>query len=135
MEAPMPATLSQLLAHPEFGLSAITPATVGDRDAPLSWAHSSELADPTPFLSPGQILLVTRVPEDVEPYVARLVTHGIAGLGFGTEVVCDGPPEALVEACTRGGLALFAVPYRTPFIAIARFVADRVAADAYARNI
>lgn len=130
----MPATLAQLLARPELGLRLLTPAGVGDLDAPIAWAHSSELPDPTPFLSPGQLLLVTGTPDEVEPYVGRLVEHGIAGLGFGTEVVRAGTPEPLVEACARLGLPLFEVPYRTPFIAIARFVAERVAADAYARN-
>ncbi|TDQ02473.1 MULTISPECIES: PucR family transcriptional regulator [unclassified Leifsonia] len=130
----MPATLTQLLARGELGLRLLTPAGVGDPDASLAWAHSSDLPDPTPFLSRGQVLLVTEPPEDAEPYVGRLAEHGIAALGFGTEVVRDGAPAALVEACTRHGLPLFEVPYRTPFIAIARFVADRVAADAYARS-
>ncbi|MCI0157514.1 PucR family transcriptional regulator [Leifsonia shinshuensis] len=129
----MPATLAQLLARPELGLRLLTPADVGDLDAPLSWAHSSDLPDPTPFLSPGQVLLVTGTPDDVDPYVTRLVSHGIAGLGFGTEVV-RATPGPLIDACARLGLPLFEVPYRTPFIAVARFVADRVAADAYARN-
>lgn len=130
----MPATLTQLLARVELGLRLLTPHGVGDPDAPLAWAHSSDLPDPTPFLSPGQVLLVTEPPEDPEAYVARLSAHGIAALGFGTEVVRAGTPESLVEACARHGLPLFEVPYRTPFIAIARFVADRVAADAYARS-
>jgi purine catabolism regulator len=130
----MPATLSQLLARPELDLTLLTPPRTGDLETPVTWAHSSELPDPTPFLSPGQVLLITGAPDDVEPYVARLAEHGVAGLGFGTEVVRAGTPEALVEACTRHGLPLFEVPYRTPFIAIARFVADRVAADAYARS-
>lgn len=129
----MPATLAQLVARPELGLRLLTPTVVGDLGTPLSWAHSSDLPDPTPFLSPGHVLLVTATPDDIDPYVARLVSHGIAGLGFGTAVVRD-TPEPLVEACARHGLPLFEVPYRTPFIAVARFVADRVAADAYARN-
>lgn len=130
----MPATLAQLLARPELDLTLLTPPGVGDPETPVPWAHSSELADPTPFLSPGHVLLITGTPDDVDAYVARLAEHGVAGLGFGTEVVRAGTPEALLEACTRHGLPLFEVPYRTPFIAIARFVADRVAADAYARN-
>jgi purine catabolism regulator len=130
----MPATLAQLLARPDLGLRLLTPAGPEALGRAIPWVHSSELADPTPFLSDGQVLLVTGTPDDVEPYVSRLVEHGIAGLGFGTEVVRDGTPDALVDACTRFGLPLFEVPYRTPFIAIARFVADRVAADAYARS-
>jgi purine catabolism regulator len=130
----VPATLTQLLARTELGLRLLTPAGPDALDRPIPWAHSSELADPTPFLSEGQVLLVTGTPDDVDPYVARLVAHGITALGFGTEVVRDGTPDALVEACIRQGLPLFEVPYRTPFIAIARFIADRVAADAYARS-
>lgn len=130
----MPATVAQLLARPDLGLRLLTPNVSAALDARIHWAHSSDLEDPTPFLAPGQVLLVTRAPDEVEPYVSRLVEHGIAGLGFGTEVVRAGTPDTLVEACTRLGLPLFEVPYRTPFIAIARFVAERVAADTYARN-
>lgn len=130
----MPATLAQLLARPELDLTLLTPPGLGDPETPVTWAHSSDLPDPTPFLAPGQVLLITGTPDDVDPYVARLAAHGVSGLGFGTEVVRAGTPEALVEACARHGLPLFEVPYRTPFIAIARFVADRVAADAYARS-
>ncbi|MFF1571117.1 PucR family transcriptional regulator [Leifsonia sp. NPDC058292] len=130
----MPATLAHLLARPELGLRLLTSPGTGSLDRPIPWVHSSELADPTPFLSEGQVLLVTGTPDDVEPYVERLVAHGIAGLGFGTDVVRDGTPDALADACERHGLPLFEVPYRTPFIAITRFVADSVAADAYARS-
>ncbi|MFF1635554.1 PucR family transcriptional regulator [Leifsonia sp. NPDC058248] len=130
----MPASLAQLLARPELALRLLAPVPEEALSRAIPWVHSSELADPTPFLSEGHVLLVTGAPDDVDPYVARLVAHGIAGLGFGTEVVRDGTPDALVEACRRHGLPLFEVPYRTPFIAIARFVADRVAADTYARN-
>jgi purine catabolism regulator len=132
--AAVPATLAHLLARPELGLRLLTSPTPEALDRAIPWVHSSELADPTPFLSAGQVLLVTGAPDDVNAYVSRLVEHGIAGLGFGTEVVRDGTPDALVDACARLGLPLFEVPYRTPFIAIARFVADRVAADAYARS-
>jgi len=130
----MPATLAQLLARPELDLTLLTDPGVGDPETLVPWAHSSELPDPTPFLSPGQVLLITKAPDEIDAYVARLAEHGVAALGFGTEVVRAGTPDALLEACTRHGLPLFEVPYRTPFIAIARFIADRVAADAYARS-
>lgn len=130
----MPATLNQLLARPDLGLRLLTPSQPAALEAGIPWAHSSDLEDPTPFLSPGQVLLITRAPDDAAPYVSRLIEHGITGLGFGTEVVRAGTPDALVDACARSGLPLFEVPYRTPFIAIARYVAERVADDTYARN-
>ena len=43
-------------------------------------------------------------------------------------------PDDLVAACERTGLPLFEVPYRTPFLAIARACADANAAHAFARR-
>lgn len=130
----MPATLAQLLALGELHLGLLTPPQTGTLDSPIEWAHSSDLVDPTPFLSPGHLLLTTATPDDADDYVSRLVAHGVIGLGFGTEVTQSGTPDSLIDACIRHGLALVEVPYHTPFIAIARFVADRVADDAYART-
>ena len=135
-------TLATLLRRPELALtlvSDIDALPVGALDRGVQWAHSTDLADPTPFLVDDQVLLTTGTqfgdsPTDADAYVARLVDRGVVGLGFGTEVVRDGTPAALVDACRRHGLPLFEVPYRVPFIAIARVTADLIAADAYARH-
>lgn len=141
-------TIRALLALPELRLrlaSDLAALEPGALDAPLRWVHSSDLADPTPFLADDLLLLTTgtqfvtedRDEDDPAPYrdyVARLRTHGVRGLGFGTEVVRSGIPPALVEACRAEGLPLFEVPYRTPFIAIARANAEAVAARAFSRR-
>jgi len=80
----MPATLTQLLARPELGLRLLTPPTVGDLDAPLAWAHSSDLPDPTPFLAAGQVLLVTQPYGAINDFEAGLVERGIAAVGWQT---------------------------------------------------
>lgn len=111
-------------------------------DRPVRWVHSSDLADPTPFLSEGLVLLTTGTqfqgaPDDAElyrAYVARLAARGVVGLGFGTEVVRAGIPPALVDACRGTRMPLFEVPYRTPFIAVARANAEAIAAQTYARR-
>ncbi|CAN7385620.1 PucR family transcriptional regulator ligand-binding domain-containing protein [Microbacterium sp. LjRoot45] len=110
-------------------------------DAPLRWVHSSDLLDPTPFLADDLLLLTTGTqfapdaPRDtVTAYVSRLRTRGVRGLGFGTEVVRDGIPTHLIEACAAHGIPLFEVPYRTPFIAVARANAEAIAAQSYARR-
>ena len=69
-----------------------------------------------------------------DDYVQRLSARGVLGLGFGTEVVRDGIPPALATACARERMPLFEVPYRTPFIAVARANAEAIAAQAYARR-
>ena len=108
----------------------------------MRWVHSSDLADPTPFLSEGLVLLTTGTQfQDADDagdlygaYVQRLAARGVVGLGFGTEVVRDGIPPALADACRDEGMPLFEVPYRTPFIAVARANAEAIAAQAYARR-
>ncbi|KQM80624.1 hypothetical protein ASE68_18905 [Agromyces sp. Leaf222] len=141
-------TVQTLLDRPELALGLLTPASALPDDAlaaPVVWAHSSDLADPAPFLDAGQVLLTTGTQFDLDEaradaagfaheYVRRLRDRGVAALGFGTEVIRDGTPAALVDACVELGLPLFEVPYRVPFIAIAKLVADLLAEDAYARQ-
>ena len=68
-------------------------------DRPVRWVHISELADPTPWLSGGELLLTTGLPlgDDAEQreYVARLVRRGLTGLGFGAGFSHDRVPDAL----------------------------------------
>ncbi|PCN48825.1 PucR family transcriptional regulator [Curtobacterium sp. 'Ferrero'] len=140
----MTATLRALLHRADLRLRLRTDEVPADRlDAPLSWLHSSDLADPTPFLAPGQGLLTTgtqfgtraEVSDAVAgAYVDRLVARGVVALGFGTEVVRAGTPDALVAACARAGLPLFEVPYETSFIQVAQANAEAVARDANARG-
>src|SRR3954452_19954368 len=83
-------------------------------DAPVRWVHISELADPTRWLSGGELLLTTGMglgdAAAQRAYVERLADHGLAGLGFGVGFGHDAVPEALVEAARARGFPLFAVP-------------------------
>jgi len=147
MNDPQP-TLRALLARRELELELASGADELDEgalDAPLRWVHSSDLLDPTPFLAEDLLLLTTgtqfaRAAEGDDEvdvygaYVARLRARGVRGLGFGTEVVRDGIPPALAVACRDQRMPLFVVPYRTPFIALARANAEAIAAQAYARR-
>ncbi len=136
-----PPTLRALLARRNLRLR-LDEDTVEDGalDRPVRWVHSSDLADPTPFLSEGLVLLTTGTQfqgDDPAPfldYVQRLSARGVVGLGFGTEVVRAGIPPELAEACRIERMPLFEVPYRTPFIAVARAGAEAIAAQAYARR-
>ncbi len=137
--APAAPTLAALVDIPELGLR---PLVVGDGwGAPLDWVHGTDLLDPVPFLRPGQLVLTTggqfegAEQERYDSYVDRLAAHGILGIGYGPDVVrAGGVPEELVAACGRAGLSLVEVPYRTPFIAVARRVADGIARAARARE-
>jgi purine catabolism regulator len=91
-------------------------------DRAVRWVHISELADPTPWLSGGELLLTTglQLGDDAQQraYVARLAEHGLAGLGFGAGFSHERIPDALREAAAEHGFPLFEVPYELPFIAI-----------------
>lgn len=136
----MPTPLADVIATERLALRPLTAADTFERT--VTWVHNSDLDDPTPFVTEGQLLLTTgrqfvdnaapdAVP-DFDSYVARLTSAGVAAIGFGTEVITHGVPAGLVAACSAAGLPLFEVPYRIPFIAISRLVADNEAEQARA---
>lgn len=133
-------TLRTLLRRDDLGLRLVPAAESlppGALTRPLRWVHSSDLADPTPFLAEDLVLLTTGTQFDdvaVDAYVRRLTDRGVVGLGFGTEVHRAGIPDELVASCAEHGMPLFEVPYRTPFIAVARAHSEAIAAQAYARR-
>src|SRR5688572_29987414 len=88
----------------------------------IRWVHISEIVDPTPWLSGGELLLTTGLQlehaDTQREYVARLAGHGLSGLGLGTGFAHETVPEAMREAADELGFPLFEVPYEVPFIAV-----------------
>ncbi|MFF8785476.1 PucR family transcriptional regulator [Streptomyces sp. NPDC015125] len=127
-----PVPLADLLARTDLGLRQIA----GPREGvAIHWVHTSEMADPVPYLLGGEMLLtagmhlaeVTRGAGEesaaaldayLDGYAARTVAAGAAALGFGIAPVHDTVPRALVAACDRHGLPLVEVPAGTPFTAV-----------------
>ncbi|HKJ36615.1 MAG TPA: PucR family transcriptional regulator ligand-binding domain-containing protein [Solirubrobacterales bacterium] len=106
--------LDDLGLEPAFELSG--------RQRPIRWVHISELEDPTPFLSGGELLLTTGInlgsAAKQRRFAKLLDGSGVAAIGLGTGFDHEGLPTALRTECESLGLALFEVPYETPFIAI-----------------
>ncbi|THA24250.1 PucR family transcriptional regulator [Streptomyces sp. RKND-216] len=131
----MPPTLAALVQHSALRLSVL--AGHDRLDTPVRWAHASELADPTPYLDGGELLLITALkldaedPEAMRGYVRLLAGRGVVGLGFAAGVNYEKVPDALVEAARDADMPLLEVPRRTPFIAISKFVSAAIAADQY----
>jgi purine catabolism regulator len=88
-------------------------------DAPIRWVHISELPDPTPWLSGGELLLTTGIQLDSEErqreFVRLLSGSHLAGLGFGTGL----------------DFAVFEVPYELPFIALTEKAFTRLVNEQY----
>ncbi|MDF9813355.1 PucR family transcriptional regulator [Streptomyces sp. SPB162] len=122
-----PVPLVDLLARADLGLRQVAGP---EADVPVHWVHTSDVADPVPYLLGGELLLTAGVhfpsagdtTDYLDHYVARAVEAGAAALGFGLAPVHDATPRALVEACDRYALPLVEVPPQTPFSAVARAV-------------
>ncbi|EGX59956.1 regulatory protein, partial [Streptomyces zinciresistens K42] len=123
-----PVPLAALLAREDLGLRQIA-GPVG-ADTVIHWAHTSEMADPYPYLLGGELLLSAglHIPGGAgsgayfDAYVSRIVAAGGAALGFGLAPVHDSVPPALARACDTHALPLLEVPPRTTFSGVARAV-------------
>ncbi len=122
-------TVERLIA--EVGLELASGAESAATE--VRCVHCTELPDPTPWLSGGELLLTTgdRLdgPESQRAYIRRLVEHGIAGLGLGTGFAHQRLPPALLDAAEAAGLPVFEVPYELPFIAITERAFRHLASD------
>jgi PucR family transcriptional regulator, purine catabolism regulatory protein len=125
-------TVRELLADVDVTLLA----GEGHLDMPVRWVHISELADPTPWLSGGELLLTTGIGLDSaklqRDYIATLADHGLAGLGLGTGFTHDKVPKALADAARERDFPLFEVPYELPFIALTEKAFTRLVNEQYA---
>jgi PucR family transcriptional regulator, purine catabolism regulatory protein len=103
---------------------------------PVRWVHISELLDPTPWLSGGELLLTTGMqldtPSQAREYAARLADHHLAGLGFGTGFKHATVPEELVEVAAEREFPVFEVPYEVPFIAVTEGAFTQLVNEQYA---
>jgi purine catabolism regulator len=103
---------------------------------PVRWVHISELLDPTPWLSGGELLLTTGMQLDTEAqqgeFVARLADHHLAGLGFGTGFKHAEVPGPLLEIAAEREFPVFEVPYEVPFIAVTEAAFTQLVNEQYA---
>jgi len=128
--------LADVLADPELSLRL-----AGGEPAALNravrWVAVTELADPRPFLSGGELVLTTGLSQLDEAaqrqFVARVAQRRAAGVGFGVGLTHERIPPASLAEAREHGLPVLEIPYQTPFIAVDRFVADRVLEEQYGR--
>jgi PucR-like helix-turn-helix protein/purine catabolism regulatory family protein/diguanylate cyclase with GGDEF domain len=118
-----------LLDVPGLGLRLLT--SVADLDRVIKHVYTTDLPDPSRYLTPGDLVLTgmiwCREPGDAERFVAALVKAGAAVLGAG-EALGPVPPE-VIQACGRQGVALLAVPAETSFAAVIEEVGSRLSGD------
>jgi purine catabolism regulator len=124
-------TVRELLAD----LRVTLHAGASGLDGPVRWVHASELLDPTPWLSGGEIMLTTGMQltaaQTQRAFIERLADHGLAGVGLGTGFAHDSVPDAMAQEADARGLPLFEVPYEVPFIAITERAFGRLVNEQY----
>ena len=105
-------------------------------DRPVRWVHISELLDPTPWLSGGELLLTTGLQLTDERRSASTSTGSPA---TSSPAWASAPasttrrvPAALVEAAEKRGFPLFEVPYEVPFIALTEKAFTHIVNEHYA---
>ena len=124
-------TVQSLLDELDLELAAGADAAA----APVRWVHISELEDPTPWLSGGELMLTTGIPLDTaakqRAFIRLLADRNLAGLGFGTGFNHKSLPKALVDEAEKRDFPLFEVPYSMPFIAITEKAFARLVNEQY----
>jgi hypothetical protein len=122
----MPLTVGEIVATPHLGLELLAS---GDLEREVRWVHATDQPNPAPYLRGGEVVLTDGLwlqagtaPVD---YVRQIADAGAAAIGFGLIEGAPPPPPALVRACRRRRVTLFAVPVDVPFLAISELFVDR----------
>lgn len=122
----MALTVGRLASLPGIGVAVVAGAAGLDRE--IRWVHTSELTDPTRWLTGGELLLTTGMRLNAgaaqRRFVERLLEAGLAGLGFGVGLGFDEVPPQIRKAGDDLGFPILEVAYETPFIAISEAVSS-----------
>nr|WP_042178253.1 PucR family transcriptional regulator [Kibdelosporangium sp. MJ126-NF4]CEL13072.1 regulatory protein [Kibdelosporangium sp. MJ126-NF4] len=109
----------------------------GALERPITWCAPTESIDPSPFLTPGALMLTSGMALNVtdariwDAYVERLAKIPIAALAFGLGPAHATLPAGLVTACENHAVPLLVIPAEVPFVLVQRDVQDRLSAERY----
>ena len=125
----IPLRVRDLLDVPGLGLRLLTDVSGADRV--IRHVYTTDLPDPTRYLTPGDLVLTgmiwCREPGDADRFVRALARAGAGVLGAG-EALGDVKPE-LIQACGQHGITLLAVPAETSFAVVTEEVGRRLNGD------
>jgi hypothetical protein len=120
-------TVREVLEAPRLGL-ALPDDTPQDLERAISWAHTTEMRDPSRYLRGGELVctvgLSLRTPQDCRAFADALASAGAAGVCFGIGDGHDTVPAALLTHCRRQGLPVLVASPSVPFSTVSRFVAE-----------
>lgn len=129
--------VSDLIGAPELGIEVHVAGPAGALDRAFTWCVPTESIDPSPFLTPGSLMLTSGMALNVtdvriwDAYVERLAEVPIVALAFGLGPAHHELPDGLVAACEAHGVPLLVVPPEIPFVLVQRDAQDKLAAERY----
>jgi purine catabolism regulator len=120
-------TIAELAADPLLKLRFLAGDGGGARL--VSWAHTSDLPNPTEWLGPGDFLMsnglnISSDADDQVSFLESVVQAGLSGLGIGDDVHAPALTEALLERADALAFPLLTIPHEVPFVAVSRAVAN-----------
>ncbi|NUR83835.1 MAG: PucR family transcriptional regulator ligand-binding domain-containing protein, partial [Nonomuraea sp.] len=125
-------TVEDLLRSPALQLRLL--AGAGGVGRSVSWAHVSELDDPTPWLLGAEVIMTTGlgVPRSAarqRAYLERLDDAGVSALALSAQLHVPPLHRSFLDAAEERGMPVLEVPLAVPFIAVAQEVAAAVHGD------
>ncbi len=120
-------TLRAVVDALRLGL-AVPDVASGHLDRPISWAHITEMRDPSRYLRGGELVctvgLSLQTPQDCRTFADALANAAAAGVCFGIGDGHDEVPAALLDQCRRHGLPVLVASPSVPFSDVSRFIAE-----------
>ncbi|MDF5752732.1 PucR family transcriptional regulator [Spongiactinospora sp. TRM90649] len=125
-------TVEQLVQFPQLQMRVL--AGESGLSRLVSWAHVSELDDPTPWLLGAEVIMTTgiaipRLAAEQRDYLLRLDDAGVAALTLSAQMYAPPLHDEFFAAAEERSLPVLEVPRAVPFIAIAQEVAAAVRED------
>ncbi|MEU2780176.1 PucR family transcriptional regulator ligand-binding domain-containing protein, partial [Streptomyces sp. NPDC007162] len=110
-------TVGDLLSFPALQMRLL--AGGGGLSRTVSWAHVSELEDPTPWLHGSEVIMtvglaVPRAGEAQRRYLERLDDAGVAALVLSTQLRTPPLRQAFLAAAEERGFPVLEVPLAVP---------------------
>lgn len=132
----MAITVADLVADPLLKLRYLAGESGGTRL--VTWAHSSDLPNPTEWLGPGDFLMSNglNIPHDgasQASFLEHVAAAGLSGLGIGDDVHAPALEPALLRRADELAFPVLLVPHETPFVAVSRRVANANASEEHKR--
>ena len=129
-------TIADLASEPSLGLRLRAGQGLALQRRP-SWAAVSEMVDPAPFLTGGELVCTTgmrlRSVRSIRTFLDAVANAGSVAVAFGVGFTHQAVPEALLDEARRRDLPVLEVPFELPFAAIARRIADEQASERFER--